>query len=405
MLPNTPSLFPGGMGASLCVASTLSKPNSESTFNRRPECQPIRSAPFTAADIEPLVKMATQCPVDALSTRVFQQHASMGTCWHDAFMMILLHIDPLKPSVQEHSQLLLKTLLDSGHNDLVYGGERAIKATYGGEEYNNVEYINAGQKVMSVSEAFRERYPTLPRSFWDMYVLALQRFLLLNYMFYKPELLPGAPPKALFLRRKSIGEENFTRLHKYFKESALKAPGPGLMCWSFPKLAPTLKAFVSQNTGNQYDVYPIGTSGLTDIQAYYIWMEMIHVFSLFKCGGQWFVYDNDEGVGPFSAEDSAKLSTILIKDMDVADDPADPLTFVYEFTLADGSKVNARVNKSVDNPEKMGASSYGKINGAASFVVAATSPAAKNAKGGRRIRRRLKTQKRRAVKRKGTRRG
>lgn len=378
LLPNAPSLFPGGMGASLCVtASSMGPP----AFNRRPECQPITAAPFTATDIDPLLKLVTQCPVDDLSTRVFQQHASMGTCWHDAFMMILFHIDPLKPAVQEHAKLLLEKLIEIGNSDLVYGGQRAIKATYRGEEYNDIEYINPAQKVMSISEVFREKYPGLPRSFWDMYVLALQRFLLVNYMFYKPEILGPARPKGLFMRRRSIAENEFSTLHSYFKETALKAPGAGLFCGSIGRLAPTIQEYVKQNTGNQYDVYRIGTPGVTDIQAYYIWMQYIHVFCLFKCGGLWFNFDNDIGVAPFSAEDSAKLSSVPIVDMDVADDHKDPMAFVYEYTLADGSKVSARANKATETPEKMGPSRYGKINGAASFIVARAAPAAAAAGG------------------------
>ncbi len=379
MLPNNPSLYPGGMGAALCATGT-SLTSAAPGLNRRPECSDITAAPFTAEDVEPLVAMVTACPVNELSTRVFQQHHTMGTCWHDSLIMILFHINPLKPVVQEHARFLLQLLLDEsaiGRGDLVYGGQQTKKVKYGNEEYNSVVYINASQKVSAISEAFRERYPQLPRSFWDLYVLALQRFLLLNYMFMKPGMLTqgiAEPPRSLLTRRKSIAESNFTTLHSYFKQSALKAQGAGLWCYEIGKLAPTFEAFISMYTNNQYKLYSFSDNGLTDIQAYYIWVAMTHVISAFKCGNQWFVFDNDEGIAPFSEADSAKLSTTQMVSMNAADDPTNPMMFVYTFRLIDGSTVSAATSKQTDSEKKVGPPAYGGINVAASFVIAKTKP-------------------------------
>lgn len=379
MLPNTVSLYPGGMGASLCVTGTTVN-SLASGLNRRPTCTDITTAPFTAEDVEPLVAMVTACPINELSTRVFQQHHTMGTCWHDSLIMILFHINPLKETVQEHARFLLEFLLRDdtyGQGDLVYGGQKAIKVKYGTETYNNVENINPSQKVSAISEAFRERYPQLPRSFWDLYVLALQRFLLLNYMFLKPGLLTQGietAPKSLLTRRKSIAESNFTSLHSYFKQSALKATGAGLWCYNIGALVPTFDGFISLYTNNRYKLYKFTEQNLVDIQAYYIWIAMTHVISLFKCGNQWFVFDNDEGVAPFSEEDSVKLSTIQILSMRAGDDPKNSMKFVYTFQLTDGSNVSASTSKLTNSANKIGTGHYGGINAAASFVVAQTKP-------------------------------
>jgi hypothetical protein len=402
-LGETPALAPNrSAGAFLCATGTaFSYGAAAGAPNRRPTCEPLTTAPITAADVEPLIAAALRCPTDDLTARVFQQHSAMQTCWHDAFFMAIFHADCLKASLQDHLSLFLTTLLEKGYSDLAYVEQKTvtIEDPYYGT-YENIKRTQPYEKPSAIAAVFKERYPQLPLQFWELYCLALQRFLLLNYLVIKhPE---SSVKGSLFQRRASIAEGNFTTLHKNFKESSLKVQTPGLWCYDVSKLRITIADYIKFASGT-YQIFPITTNPnlLKDIQAYYIWQEMTHVFSLFKCNGTWFVYDNEVGTAPFSAEDSSKLSAIPIVSMKVADAEEDATKVKYAFTLADTSIVSTLVTKTAETPEKTQSIRYGAINPASSFVIAQrVSEGGRRKTRSRRKQRRRKTRGRLAVKRK-----
>jgi hypothetical protein len=368
-LGNEPALAPApSLGAMLCAAPTSFGNNS--ALNRRPECEPIYNAPFTEADVEPLVRMTTQCPLDDLTTRIFQQHSKGQTCWHDAFFMLSFHANPLKEATEEHARLFLRTLLELGYKDLAYA-----------EGYDSLHV-----KPSAVARVFKEKYADLPLQFWEMYCLALQRFLLLNYLFLKDAESRGK--RSLFQRRKSISENEFTRLHSDFKGMALFAKGPGLWCYNVPKLKQSVSAFIKAGTAGKYEMLPIMTPAkeLRDIQGYYIWQEMTHVFCLFRCGEDWFVFDNEVGAAPFSKADSEKLSSVAIRSMKVGDSEEHADKVQYKFILADETEVATLVPKLAESAEKTIPIRYGKINPSSSFVLARRTADG----GGKKTRRRRK---------------
>jgi hypothetical protein len=103
-------------------------------------------------------------------------------------------------------------------------------------------------------------------------------------------------------------------------------------------------------TEDKYTLVRRPPSDPTTIMGYYF-IKFEHVISLFKCGGVWFVYDNDIGCLPFSADDSAKIDTKGIKNFGREYPPGE---CIYTFALNDDEHIKISFDYGGEPPYELG---------------------------------------------------
>ncbi len=267
--------------------------------NNRIKYTPSNSVPFDASMIEPIMETIATCPIGPNALRVFQQHHGLGLCWNDAMFMLLFESDIFKPVLHPIIRRMLELNAEQG----------------------NLNFGNVGEsepKLHAIATTLRAEFsPTLRLAVWEFLTLNLQRYIQLVHMFVTDpsvrETLPNANIKTsrLLNRRKSLQHENFSKIHLFVK--------PAVMCGTgiygaedVTKLIDYLNDFLKTNLEDAYIFVAKPPKDPTTILGYYF-EKFYHVISLFKCGGIWFLFDNELGCLPFSEEDSEKINTIGIK--------------------------------------------------------------------------------------------
>jgi hypothetical protein len=260
---------------------------------------PSNSVPFDASMIEPIMKTIATCPIGPNALRVFQQHRGLGLCWNDAMFMLLFESDVFKPVLHPIIRRMLELNAEQG----------------------NLNFGNVGEsepKLHAIATTLRTEFsPTLRLAVWEFLTLNLQRYIQLVHMFVTDpsvrETLPNANIKTsrLLNRRKSLQHENFSKIHLFVK--------PAVMCGKdsygaedITKLISYLNDFLETNLEGAYKFVAKSPEDPTTILGYYF-EKFYHIISLFKCGGIWFLFDNELGCLPFAEEDSEKINTIGIK--------------------------------------------------------------------------------------------
>lgn len=260
---------------------------------------PSNSVPFDASMIEPIMETIATCPIGPNALRIFQQHPGLGLCWNDAMFMLLFESDIFKPVLHP----IIRRMLE-------------LNAEQGDINFGNVNVPEP--KLHAIADTLRKEFsPRLRLAVWEFLTLNLQRYIQLVHMFVTDpsvrETLPNANIKTsrLLNRRKSLQHENFSKIHTFVK--------PAVVCGSgiygaedISKLIHYLNDFLETILEGEYTFVEKPPEDPTTILGYYF-EKFYHVISLFKCGGIWFLFDNELGCLPFAEEDSEKIDTIGIK--------------------------------------------------------------------------------------------
>jgi hypothetical protein len=377
--------LPPALGIS---ASSTGSVRVEKVTNSR-----IEKAPFTVADIEPILSLLSRCPQEVSMSRVFRQHGVLGTCWYDSLIIMLFENQRLKPYIMPFVDAAFRIYVANDILDLSYATVRvktnAEKATdrEAFENYKqygivrrNAEYIeepiliSTNYKLNLLAYTFQRitsSPPEIELKHWQFFANAIQRYMLLGYLFHKH---PEERNKPLRARRQSYntisfesvhgemrgkigavfcGADNrviknviveFTNLINFVGKGAMsiipfvpeKAPGAGA---ARPFWAPT----IPENWWKQTNI------AKEKIEGYYIVInrkdnpKLGHVISLYKCGDQWTIFDNDHGILVLSPDESANISGKGIKSVDYTYLPPENNTYKgniqYTITLEDDTVI------------------------------------------------------------------
>ncbi len=291
--------------------------------------------PFDATMIEPILEILTSCPTGPYALRIFQQHAKLGTCWNDALFMLLFESDVLKPAIRPIIQRLLE--LNAEQGSLTFG-------TVG----------TADVKLHSFAQEIRTEFaPSIDLSIWEFLIVNMQRYVQLAYMFMTDPSVKEHVPKTnvkntrLHNRRKSIQHNTYSKFHTFMKPVVC---GLSYGSYSISSIEKPLTKLLELLTEDKYTLVRRPPSDPTTIMGYYF-VKFQHVISLFKCSGVWFVYDNDIGCLPFSADDSVKIDTKGIKNFGKEYLPGE---CIYTFLLNDDEHIKISFDYGGEPPYELG---------------------------------------------------
>jgi hypothetical protein len=377
--------LPPALGIS---ASSTGSVRAEKVTNEK-----IEKAPFTVADVEPILSLLSRCPQEVSMSRVFRQHGVLGTCWYDSLIIMLFENQRLKPYIMPFVDAAFRIYVANDILDLSYSTVRTKTNTEKAadrerfenyKEYGlvrrNAEYIeepiliSTNYKLNLLAYTFQRitsSPPEIDLKHWQFFANAIQRYMLLGYLFYKH---PEERNKPLRARRQSYntisfeslhgnlrgkigavfcGADNrviknviaeFTNLINFIGKGTMtiipfvpeKAPGEGAMR---PFWAPT----IPENWWRQTNI------AKERIEGYYIVINrednprLGHVISLYKCSEQWSIFDNDHGILVLSPEESADISRKGIKSVDysylVPENNSYKAKLQYHITLEDDTEI------------------------------------------------------------------
>jgi hypothetical protein len=400
----------------------------------------IEKAPFTPEDIEPILSLLSRCPQEVSMSRVFRQHGVLGTCWYDSLIIMLFENQRLKPYIMPFVDAAFRIYVANDILDLSYATVRvktnAEKATdrEAFENYKQYGIVRRNAKYIEKPNLISTNYklnllaytfqritsspPEIDLKHWQFFANAIQRYMLLGYLFHKH---PEERDKPLRSRRKSYntvsfesvhgelrgkigavfcGADNrviknviaeFTNLINFISKGTMsiipfvpeKAPGAGAMR---PFWAPT----IPENWWKQTNI------AKEKIEGYYIVInradnpKLGHVISLYKCGDQWTIFDNDHGILVLNPEESSNISGKGIKSVDYIYSPPENNTYKgmlqYRITLEDDTEIIHNKQLS-DIAEKVVAQRDYVFDSAGSYKLIS-----KSAAGGRRKTRKHKRQ-------------
>ena len=322
---------PGRFGRSASYHTEMASRNARNKRQRETNERNVAYEPnvkFTSEEIEQILEKLRPCPIGDLSLRVFRQHTAMGTCWHDAFFMMMFENDVTKPFFLQLVREYLTILLEK---------------KYLGLKYNAL-------KVNRIAFALRKKYKSKqPIGVWEFLTLSLQRYALLGFLFVKEAQAEKPLVKSrLANRRPSIGEAYFNEIHTNLKSGMLRCLESGASMYGLSNFIEQMASFIQEQVGTQLDMEgsnealkPSQTVGYYfTIQSYetesYVIVDNAHTVSLFLCGDTWFFYDNDTGVTPLSKEQSAQVSEKGIVSMQISKNSK---RMKYAFSLGDGNQI------------------------------------------------------------------
>jgi hypothetical protein len=313
---------------------------------------------------------------------------------------MLFNSDWYKPILREDLSFYMEQFFANGENDLIYAKEVEV-------DVPNVSKFSQGiydatikqmqrkteEKIKPIAVAFRDRSSDLglPLAFWEYHCLALHRYLLLAYLFYKfPETIAGAHPERqtnLMRRRKSLGAANYSQLHVNYKEYVLRMLDTGMYCANFQKLRGWILAYIQGVSKGAHGLREFFDKSVApaQIEGYYIGLDARHVVSLFKCGGSWFFYDIDVGCKELSAADSAALAKSRI--VGIYFEAKNNGTFEYTFMLENDESVQLNMPFTKSQWNSGSSNPYQTIATGFSMIMVAESGAASASGGGKRRRR------------------
>ncbi len=324
--------------------------HSVSRENERKE-QNLRNAAYKGRHfsqdlLATLLPILAPCPVDQLTTRVFRQHQGEGLCWHDAFFMMIFESSAMKPSVAG----LLKELVAE------------MEAT----GLTSIE-INP-KHIQVLANRLKARYKSdMMIGYWEMLTLALHRYLLLGLVFLEEHLTKQETVlhiSKLSNRRPSIFEMDFDDVHFQLKYGMYTCYNEGLdkkdITNFYYAMNPFIQTLTDKTLGIQmadekfpkvhsvlgycFSIQKMSTNEAQQSLSFLYYpsiheslkqqqfMGSAHILSVFSCGDQWILYDNEVGTLAFSEEDSAKIKSIGIKTMQML---ADKTHYTYKITLQD----------------------------------------------------------------------
>jgi hypothetical protein len=290
---------------------------------------------------------------------------------------MLYNQDWFQPFLLETATFYLEEFLRQGHTNLSYAGKKILMVrNYSNAIPQNTPYEkrplvpletkNLPVKIVPIAATFAARYESmgLPLTFWEYYALQLHRYILLAYLFLKyPETAEVAKPMSkttlLHSRRKSISHNNYSELARDYKEVVFRMLDVGMYCGNFKKGRAWFEKLTKEVSGKSVSLVDFTTQGIAPaaILGYYVIIHSSssaakHIVSLFKCKGQWLLYDIDVGVLEFSPEASAvldvsKMANLLIENNLEAD------VFEYTVTLEDGKTVKSSLPSQSRNPYKL----------------------------------------------------
>jgi hypothetical protein len=296
-----------------------------------------KNIPFTNEKIVKIVDVLRSCPVGELATRVFRQHTGMGLCWHDAFFMMFFENQDTKDIAL---QLLKEFFFEL-------------------EAMSTTSLAFDKKKTNTIAKALRAKHSSaLSIGTWELVTVALHRYALLGLLFItesQAEIIK-APVKnsRLLNRRPSIGEMNFDEIHDLLKYGVMRCFDSGASMEGIETFMGMMFGFVKEIT-EQKIALEVASETLkpTETIGYYFSIQKhptetsphgfvggAHIISLFMCNNQWFLYDNETGVVPLSAEISTAISTEGIKSIQIVSTED---LFKYPITLGNGTIVQAEM--------------------------------------------------------------
>jgi len=367
------SLLPG-----LRRSCTYEKYVEPSEANKRYETVTSNTS-FTVDDIEPLIHLLLQCPAGPLKHRIFQQHESQGTCWHDTLFMLLFNCDVLKPIIENYSRKFLEISLELGYSDLKY----------------IVNYsFNKGSPEIAKRFQIEGNNPELKLFFWEFLVHAIKRNLLLNYLFLKhSEIIMNTEKQNLTefrKRRKSINAWAFNERHCSLKR-ALSTINRGMHCENFQLLKEQVAIFLRHISRDTISLQPFFSSWLPSmIEAYYFGLDTRHINGSFKCSDNWYHYDNELGLFDFTPEDSKKISEFGVKGFQqISDPPAGIVKIVLILRNDEGVETSMPINFERKNSPPF--TVYEELSPDFSFVILNNRSSKEGGKRNKQLGKRLRT--------------
>jgi hypothetical protein len=310
----------------------------------------------------------------ATTTRGFQQHAD-SHCWHDSFFMMFFESYATKPIVIGLLKELFASMKALGITNLLI--EKPI-----------VKLLASRLKEIRAS--------TLPLSTWAFLVTALQRYVLLSFLFLQEphiEVGSGAPvvKSRMLNRRKSIRATKFDALQDLLKYGLYNECYPGLGKRDIQVFMNSMADFVKEVSGGAYTLEPAINEirNPASVRGYYFSIQQhdekrtrellqndymisrinmryipteqlydfigpAHIISLFQVGATWFLYDNEVGIYPLAEAYSTAVSAVGIRDMEILATRND---FIYRIHLSDGAdfrvsqpRISENIEEGVEKP-------------------------------------------------------
>jgi hypothetical protein len=338
-----------------------------------PKSSNIEHAIFTDSDVAPIINLLGECPE---TSRVFRQHFDLGTCWYDAFFMMIFECFEFKPFLKELLFIAFDTFIKHGINDLTYidvkdKSPEQIEKEQKEENELSEKFKFKSSKVKTTIEnkelkknlltdtfmtVFEKECknnnskrcvnePQFPhiRTGFEILSHTLQKYMLLGFLFYKQNI----QNKTVVGRRKSINFQSFEYLHACLRLSGGMFQGIGIFEDQNQSFVSTMKRVLEIITKNRLTFEDFKTK-VNNPLGYYFTVRghylrengsqqnyAGHIISFFKCS-TWCFYNNEYGVVPLSKEHSARIDEFGIKDYSIKSDVATNLT-THTVTLNDDS--------------------------------------------------------------------
>lgn len=367
------SKFPSilfGEAPALGMSST-----SGTVKSKTPKITNIENAPFTEADIEPIIRILSECPETVSMARVFRQHAVFGTCWYDSLIMMTFENQSIKHYIMPFVELTFRIYLENGINDLSYfsvkdrteneiaSNKESVKWLKEMGYWNNANNntLNEPKKILfnyklnllaSVFQKITHSPDTITIYQWQFFAKAIQKYILLGYLFHKN---PDEIPKTLRQRRNSVNSISMEHLHSDLR-ATISANYCGADDRAIRKVLEKFTSLLNFITKDRFSIIPYSPDSrpksmaelypamkpnaipawmkvptipnnwwkernvsLDRIEGYYMILKrknaahLGHVICLYKCGDHWTIFDTDKGIIPLNATDSDRISTSGIK--------------------------------------------------------------------------------------------
>lgn len=411
-----PALALGVSNSSLGVGNTVKYPNLTT----------IEAAPFTEEDIAKIMGILSKCPEDISLSRIFKQHPELGTCWFDSFVMMTFENSNVKPYILPFVEVAMRIFKKNDIHDVGYCAPIEKNAAelennrrwYGpGASTHNPRPFHKLDMLVSVFKRITNAPATLETYQWNFFAHLIQKYILLGYLFMKEP----APP-TFKNRRKSFNSKSFDFLHCSLRDT-IGARDRGAEPFSVQNVLIPFSEILRFITKETFTIVPFKhmdafprrlpmmrpyhntwktPMSLDKIEGYYIVISWVdnpifgHVISLYKCGEQWTIYDNDIGITPLGQERSRKITRVGIKAINYTIHKNDvQYDIIYNDDTTDTLNVALCVEQSKEKIFKFSEAGSYKLVRLTDAVAPAGMGAAGGEGGGRRLRKKTQRKKKR----------